>query len=65
MENFPLNSIQQLHGAISMELPSLLLFPWSSMEFHVLWNSMDFHENFTLVTLQSFSISVVISAQEV
>ena len=49
MENFSLNSIQQLHGAISMELPSLLLFPWSTMEFHGIpcpntpWNSIEFH----------------------
>ena len=60
MENFPLNSMQQLHGAIFMELPSLLLFPWNSMEFHVLipngilWNSMDFHGKFSMEFHQEF-----------
>ena len=31
---FPLNSMQQLHGAISVEFHVLKLTPWNSIEFH-------------------------------
>ena len=34
MENFPLNSMQQPHGAISVEFHVLKLTPWNSIEFH-------------------------------
>ena len=45
MENFPLNSMQQLHGAISMEFHVLKLTPWNSIEFHGFpWKIfMEFH----------------------